>query len=69
MKSVVELQIYDVAGRVVQTLRRHEREEAGQYRLAWDGLDDRGNRVGAGIYFYRLTAGRFTDVRRVVWLR
>jgi len=30
----------------------------GSYRIgpiAWDGLDDFGDRIGRGVYFYRLT--------------
>ena len=39
---------------------------AGRHTLAWDGADERGRRVSAGIYFMRITAGRDHDVRKVV---
>jgi hypothetical protein len=37
--------------------------------VLWDGLDERGARVAAGVYFLRLDASGATLVRRVVRLR
>jgi hypothetical protein len=31
--------------------------DAGELRYEWNGVDDAGNRVPAGVYFCRLTAG------------
>jgi hypothetical protein len=36
-------------------------------RYSWDGRDDRGNRVPAGVYLLRLRAGGAAQVRRVVF--
>lgn len=55
-----ELEIFSVDGRRVRTLAHGERQ-AGEYRVNWDGFDDFGRSVGAGIYFARLT----TSVGRV----
>jgi flagellar hook assembly protein FlgD len=44
--------VFDVKGRLVRTLPLDE----GAERVAWDGSDDGGERVPAGIYFYRLDA-------------
>ncbi len=50
------LGIYDVQGRLVrQWVDRPA--SPGTHRTAWDGLDERGERVSPGTYFYRLTAG------------
>jgi hypothetical protein len=37
-------------------------------RLAWDGRDDTGAYVRAGVYLYRLTAPGFQDTKRIVFL-
>jgi len=60
-RGEAELKIFGVDGRVVRTLVQGE-QGAGVHRLAWDGRDDAGRRVPAGLYFARLTAGheRFT---------
>ncbi|MDM7916623.1 MAG: S8 family serine peptidase [Candidatus Eisenbacteria bacterium] len=50
----LRLSIYDVAGRLVRRLEPPAVLEAGPREIAWDGLDQAGRRVGAGIYFVRV---------------
>jgi hypothetical protein len=54
--------VYDVAGRHVRTLLRGV-QAAGEHTLAWDGRDDSGNRLGAGVYMLRLDAGGHSETR------
>jgi hypothetical protein len=51
--GMVELAIYDVAGRRVRSLVK-ENTPAGTYRIEWDARDDGGQGVSAGVYFARL---------------
>jgi hypothetical protein len=67
-RGEVSLVIYDVRGARVRTLVNGERA-AGRYTVEWDGRNDRGAPVGSGVYFYRMTAGRFADTRRMVLLK
>jgi flagellar hook capping protein FlgD len=46
----VRVRVYDTRGHQVATLVNEERS-AGPYTVRWDGRDDRGARVGAGVYF------------------
>lgn len=48
----VSFRIFDVRGRLVRTLLDESRP-AGESTIAWDGADDSGARVAAGMYFYR----------------
>lgn len=52
----VSLSIHDAAGRRVRQMARG-RLDAGNHSLLWDGRDDRGHAVGAGLYRMRLSAG------------
>ena len=52
--GVVEIEIYDVAGRRVRTLADRTRMSAGSHRFALDGRDDAGHRLASGVYFYRI---------------
>jgi len=54
--SEVRLTIYDVRGRPVRELIR-ARLAAGTYHEVWNGRDDAGQGVAAGIYMVRLIAG------------
>lgn len=51
----VSLKVYDSSGRLVRTLL-DEYKQPGQCRVEWDCRDDSGDRVGAGVYFYRIVA-------------
>ncbi len=64
--SSVSLVIYDVAGRVVRTLMQDETLPSGTHSRTWNGTDERGQRVASGAYFYRLAAGGFSDVGKVM---
>ncbi len=50
----VELRIYDPSGRLVRRLASGD-ESAGAHEIDWDGTDDRGASVAAGIYFVRVS--------------
>ena len=67
VRSQVALEIFDVHGRRVRSLARGA-WQAGYHTLSWDGRDGEGQRVGAGIYLYRMTAGSFTKSRKLVVL-
>ncbi len=68
-RARVDLRVFDVAGRVVRTLTAGRVLEAGRHDVAWDGRDDAGRAVGAGLYFYRLDAGALRETRRMVVTR
>ncbi len=60
--------IFGVDGRRIRTLEGGVKP-AGIYRAVWDGKNDRGQSVATGIYFYRLEAGRFAAVKKMLLLR
>jgi outer membrane protein assembly factor BamB len=64
----VSLKVYDVSGRLVQTLVQ-EKKKAGFYTITWDGKDSRNREVASGVYFYKIQAGNFGDVKKMVLLR
>jgi hypothetical protein len=52
----VTIQIFSPSGKLVKTLDAYYTGDGG-YRIGpiyWDGLDDFGDRIGRGVYFYRL---------------
>jgi len=42
---------------------------AGSHSVVWDGRDDSGVSVGSGIYLYRMTAGEYSAVRRMILMK
>jgi len=66
--SHVTLTIYNVLGHKVKTLINGEKT-AGSYTIRWDGKDDKGLKVSSGIYFYRIEAGDFVHVKKMILSR
>ncbi|MFQ5600947.1 MAG: FG-GAP-like repeat-containing protein [Candidatus Krumholzibacteriia bacterium] len=64
----VELRVFDARGRLLRTLVREARV-AGAYWLTWNRRDEAGRRVGRGLYFLHLRAGRTSDARKLLLLR
>ena len=64
----VELNVYDVGGRLVRTLANEVRP-AGAHRVTWDGRDANGEPVASGVYFCRLNAGVFSQTKKMVMLK
>jgi len=64
----VELKIYGVSGRLIRTLVSSD-QTAGLHSAVWDGLDDTGREVAAGVYFYKLAAPGVKESRRMILLR
>jgi hypothetical protein len=54
--------VYDVTGKRVRDL-------APSAELVWNGLDESGTSVGAGVYFVRVVGGARSETHRVVKLR
>jgi len=69
----VALTIYDMKGQLVRRLAVGH-QVAGMYQnrsraAYWDGRNQLGESVTSGLYFYTLTAGEFTETRRMLILK
>jgi len=64
----VSLAIYSLDGRQVATLL-HEVRGPGAHDVVWHGQDDAGHAVASGTYFYRLNAGPYSQVRKMILMK
>ena len=64
----VVLNIFDITGRKIHTLVNNSME-AGSHQVVWNGQDDYGNQVASGVHLYRIQAGSFTAVNKMMLLR
>jgi hypothetical protein len=64
----VGLAVYAANGSLVRMLV-DEVKAAGAHDVTWDGRDMSGNSVSSGLYFYRLTAGKFSESRKMLLLK
>lgn len=61
--SDVTLQIYDITGRLVETLV-NQHQNAENYQVQWNASG-----YSSGVYFYRIQAGNFIQVRKMLLLK
>jgi len=64
----VSIEIYNVKGQRVRVLADAV-YGVGQHSLVWNGLSDDGRSVGSGMYFYRMVAGEYKGVRKMVMIK
>ena len=64
----VQVELFSLSGRRVRTLVSGTRP-AGTHHVLWDGTDESGRRVPAGIYFVSVRAGRSEARSRLVLLQ
>jgi len=60
---LVSIKIYDILGREVKTLV-NEFKNAGSYLVSFDGSE-----FASGVYFYRIQAGSFVNVKRMILIK
>jgi FlgD Ig-like domain len=64
----VTIAIYNMVGQRVKTLVK-SMHSAGRYKVVWDGKDNRNSNVSSGIYFYNITVGSVSIVKKMVLLK
>jgi hypothetical protein len=67
-RGPVSMKVYDAAGRLVSPLVEGIMDP-GYYSVSWDGRDDNGRKVPAGVYFVRLNAGNYQQVQKTILLK
>lgn len=66
--SNMHIKIYNSLGQEIMTLVDGN-FAAGNYNFTWNGTDNSGNLVSAGIYFYRVEAGNNSAVRKMTLMK
>ena len=61
--SNVKIIIYDISGRAVTTLL-NKQTNAGRYEIDWDASN-----YSSSVYFYQLTAGDYSDTKKMILVK
>jgi hypothetical protein len=64
----VEMVLYNSVGQKIRTLVS-EKYQAGYHVVSWDGFDENGQQVSAGVYYCRIFLGNKMLMRRLLLLR
>lgn len=64
----VQINIYNILGQKVKTLLS-KNLNAGIHSVKWDGSNNYGTKLPSGVYFYKMKAGSFVKVKKMLYLR
>ena len=64
----VELSFYNMRGEKVATLLKGN-QEAGSYKMKWDGRDQQGEILSSGIYFLSIATGSYCKTDKMIFIR
>ena len=67
-KILVRISIFDISGNPIKMLV-NEVKSAGFYSTRWDAINDKGQPISAGVYFYKIQAGNFVDTKKMILLK
>jgi hypothetical protein len=67
-QSQVEIIIFDIMGREVKILV-NQKQDFGFKSVVWDATNNLGQPVSAGMYLYRISAGDFHQVKKMILLK
>jgi hypothetical protein len=65
----VAVRIFDIVGRMIRILKLESDDSRAVQYATWDGRDDSGSQVCAGIYFCKLQVGNRGALRRMILIR
>jgi tetratricopeptide (TPR) repeat protein len=66
--AAVSVSIYNIKGQKIKDLFS-DHLPTGEHSVVWNGRDNRGRSVASGVYFYRITTGNDTTVKKMLLLK
>jgi hypothetical protein len=66
--QMVRIDIFDIQGKIVKILV-NDTFMTGNHTVAWNGKNNYGEYAAAGMYFYHLTAGNFSQTKKMILLK
>lgn len=66
--AYAKLSVYNMLGQRVRNLV-DQKQTAGRYLVQWDGMDENGEAVSSGIYFYRIETESFSAAKKMLLIR
>lgn len=61
----VRLDIFNVKGQLLKSFS-NTHSQPGYYQVSWDGRDINGHLVGTGLYFYRMSSGKYSSSKKMI---
>jgi len=66
--ALVRIEVFNIRGQKVTTLV-NKHQQAGYHTASWDGTDKSGKAVSSGVYFYKMNAGSFNKINKMMLMK
>ncbi len=67
--SPTTVAVYNLRGQLISTVVNNQELSPGEHSFSWDGKNDNGQSVAAGIYFFKMISGKYSATRKMLLLR
>jgi len=64
----VAIEIYNLKGQLVKSLVGEDKA-AGEHSVIWKGTDNNNRPVSSGVYFYKMSAGQYSSVKKMIMMK
>jgi len=64
----VKVEIFNLKGQLVKTLVNGTLP-AGKHNLVWKGMDNNGKAVSSGVYFYKMSTGKYSSTKKMILMK
>ncbi len=68
-QSNVKLEVFNIIGEKVTSIISNIQYEAGSHSVEWNGKNQFGNAVPSGVYLYKLTADKYSSVKKMMLIK
>ncbi len=68
VKGPVRIDVFNIMGQRVRTLADKDMD-IGWQEIVWSGDDANGENVASGIYFYKMSAGAFVEIKKMLLMK
>lgn len=62
--GIVTLKVFDITGRELSSYVKTATGQNHTFEVSWDG-----SKYASGVYFYKLTAGNFSDIKKMILIK
>ncbi len=67
-ESNVQVKIFNMRGELVNVLI-NQKQNAGTYKITWDGTSDNGQVLSSGLYFVKIEAGKYSNIKKMIFAK
>ena len=67
--SEPSIKIYDIQGKLIRLLSSGQMWKPGSHVITWNGMDEHGEIVGSGQYFLKIKLGKFSEIKKMLFLK